>query len=372
MKKSSLLALAVLGSFTGMASAANSVTLYGTAEVAYQDSNKSDFKQHAPGESRLGFKGSEDLGGGVSAFFQMESRFDLDTGANTGTSEGTGFFDEKSIVGLSFADGVHKVYFGKSNSPIDRIGNNIGHLANDFGVKSSMGAFRNGAFYDYSANGLKAGVAITTKGGAPGNSNTGTFSKNDINNTTTQVEGQKGSKSSYGLYARYDAANWYAGGAWQADNDINAVGGSLAGLMGIKNEWLLVSGVKFSPVTFGMSYARAKLYEDVLGRVETGGKRTIWQAHLSADLTPNDVVFVNYQNIKGKGDSGVTYEKQDAWGLGYTHALSKRTSVFAGFARVNTKVGVQVSTNSSGDLVLDGGQGTGKENKWDFGIKHTF
>lgn len=41
---------------------------------------------------------------------------------------GTGFFDEKSVVGLSFANGAHKVYFGKSASPIDRIGNNIGHL----------------------------------------------------------------------------------------------------------------------------------------------------------------------------------------------------------------------------------------------------
>jgi GBP family porin len=371
--KKSLLALIVLGVFTGAASAASNVTLYGTAEVAYQDASKdgTSLRQAAPGESRVGFKGNEDLGNGVAAFFQMESRFNIDTGANTGTESGTGFFDEKSIVGLSFANGVHKVYFGKSNSPIDRIGNNVGHLANDLAVKSSAGGWRNGAYYDYDMGGLKAGVAITTKGGAPGNSNTATFTSGAITSSTSQTEGQSGTKSSYGLYARYDAANWYAGAAWQADNDVNAVGGSLAGLMGIKNEWLLVAGYTFNPVTIGASYARAKLYEDVLGTVEKGGKRTIWQAHVSAALTPKDTVFVNYNSIKGTGDSGTVYEKQTTWGLGYNHSLSKRTSVFAGVARVDTKIGSSLSTDSDGDLIL-GGTGTGKVTKWDVGFKHTF
>ena len=340
--KHKYLALAVLSLFSGIAAAATNVTLYGVAETAYRNQTGDGYslRQGASGESRLGVKGQEDLGNGTAAFFQLESRYDLDTGANTGTAAGTGFFDEKSIVGLSFANGVHKVYFGKSASPIDRIGNNIGHLATDFGVKSSMGGWRNGAFYDYNANGLAVAAAVTTKGGAlPPNSSV--------------AEGTKGSKSSYGLSARYDAANWYLGAGWQADNDnlgatyldtngdpTDAIAGS-----GVKHEWLAVAGYKFNPVFVGASYADAKGY--------SFDKRRIIQAHIGANITPNDLLFVNFARYKTT-DSGDTLEKFTRYGLGYVHSLSKRTSVFAGVAR-------------NKDHVADT-----KFTDWDIGMKHTF
>lgn len=328
--KHKYLSLAVLSLFSGMTMAATSVTLYGTAEIAYRDQTGDSLsvRQAASGESRLGVKGQEDLGNGTAAFFQLESRYDLDTGANTGTAAGTGFFDEKAVVGLSFANGVHKVYFGKSASPIDRIGNNIGHLANDIGVKSSMGGWRNGAFYDYNANGLAIAAAVTTKGGA--------FAPPTVNST----EGAKGEKSSYGISARYDAANWYFGAGWQADNDIKARDS------GVKNEWLAVAGAKFNPVTVGVSYADANKYAKA--------KRRILQAHISGNLTPNDQLFVNYGNVKGKNSTGIVNEKSHKYGLGYVHSLSKRTSVFAGVARVKDTLNKKSYTD------------------WDVGVKHTF
>lgn len=328
--KHKYLSLAVLSLFSGMTMAATSVTLYGTAEIAYRDQTGDSLsvRQAASGESRLGVKGQEDLGNGTAAFFQLESRYDLDTGANTGTAAGTGFFDEKAVVGLSFANGAHKVYFGKSASPIDRIGNNIGHLANDIGVKSSMGGWRNGAFYDYNANGLAVAAAVTTKGGA--------FAPP----TVTSTEGVTGEKSSYGISARYDAANWYFGAGWQADNDINAHDS------GVKNEWLAVAGVKFNPVTFGLSYADANKYAKA--------DRRIIQAHISGNLTPNDQLFANYGQVKGKDSTGTVNEKGHKYGLGYVHSLSKRTSVFAGVARVKDTLHNTSYTD------------------WDVGMKHTF
>lgn len=327
--KHKYLSLAVLSLFSGMTMAATSVTLYGTAEIAYRDQTGDSLsvRQAASGESRLGVKGQEDLGNGTAAFFQLESRYDLDTGANTGTAAGTGFFDEKAVVGLSFANGAHKVYFGKSASPIDRLGNNIGHLANDFGVKTSMGGWRNGAFYDYNANGLAVAAAVTTKGGA--------FAPP----TVTSTEGVKGEKSSYGISARYDAANWYFGAGWQADNDVNGHDS------GVKNEWLAVGGVKFNPVFVGASYANAKGYDSE--------RRRIIQAHVGANLTPNDLLFVNYGRYNTKAD-GETLEKTNKYGLGYVHSLSKRTSVFAGVARVKDSIADTSYTD------------------WDVGVKHTF
>ncbi len=327
--KHKYLSLAVLSLFSGMTMAATSVTLYGTAEIAYRDQTGDNLslRQDAAGESRLGVKGQEDLGNGTAAFFQLESRYNLDTGANTGTAGGTGFFDEKAVVGLSFANGAHKVYFGKSASPIDRIGNDIGHLANGQSVYYSMGGWRNGAFYDYSANGLAVNAAVTTKGGA--------FAPP----TVATTEGAAGEKSSYGLSARYDATNWYLGGAWQADNDVNAHGS------GVKNEWLVTTGVKFNPVAVGASYAKAKGYNGVKGQKI--------QAHISADLTANDKLFATYGNWNKK-TNGVSTEKGNKYGLGYVHSLSKRTSVFAGVARVKNSIANTSYTD------------------WDVGVKHTF
>ena len=85
--KKSLLAVAAIGAFASAAQAQSSVTVYGILDVGYIGSNaregtvsggqsqkiqKSAFGQSAEQTSRLGFKGTEDLGGGASAFFTVE------------------------------------------------------------------------------------------------------------------------------------------------------------------------------------------------------------------------------------------------------------------------------------------------------------
>lgn len=108
--KKSLLALAVLGSFAAAAQAQTSVTIYGVADagVFYQNkagaNNNSLFAVNSGGlsGSRLGFKGTEDLGGGLKANFQLEAGFNLDTGtAAQQENTGTGLFSRTSTVGLS-------------------------------------------------------------------------------------------------------------------------------------------------------------------------------------------------------------------------------------------------------------------------------
>jgi predicted porin len=96
--KKSLVALAVLAA-SGAAMAQSSVTLYGKVDIGAArsiGSSVNEIKQ-ASG-SRLGFRGTEDLGGGLKANFQLEHRFLPDTGAVGSTSS---FFTGRSIVGLS-------------------------------------------------------------------------------------------------------------------------------------------------------------------------------------------------------------------------------------------------------------------------------
>lgn len=112
--KKSLLALAVLGAFAGAASAQTNVTVYGVVDLGLMKSTGDTTSMINGDNSRLGFKGTEDLGGGLSANFRLEQRFD----ANTGKNEGNGSrptFQGRSWVGLSGNFG--SIRFGRDLTP---------------------------------------------------------------------------------------------------------------------------------------------------------------------------------------------------------------------------------------------------------------
>ena len=84
--KKSLLALAVLGAYAGVASAQSSVTLYGTLDVngryVKADGQKRRLSEATDGinSSQLGFRGVEDLGGGLRAGFTLLAGHNPDSG----------------------------------------------------------------------------------------------------------------------------------------------------------------------------------------------------------------------------------------------------------------------------------------------------
>jgi len=87
--KKSLLALAVLGAFAGAASAQSSVTLFGTIDLNARYLDNGGGKQYLMSQdglasSKLGFRGVEDLGGGLNAGFWIEGALNPDTGTPGG------------------------------------------------------------------------------------------------------------------------------------------------------------------------------------------------------------------------------------------------------------------------------------------------
>jgi predicted porin len=98
--KKSLLALAVLGAFTGVASAQSSVTLSGGIDAAIQRVN-GDWNMSTGNSGRTNFtlSGREDLGGGMYAFFAFNYRFNQGTGQTTSQPE-VGRFWRQTWVGL--------------------------------------------------------------------------------------------------------------------------------------------------------------------------------------------------------------------------------------------------------------------------------
>lgn len=92
------IALAVLAGFAGSAAAQSSITLYGKIDQAIGKTHGSTDKQIRDGAgSRIGFRGVEDLGGGLKAQFLLEHRLDPDLGTSTSTN----FWNGSSYVGLS-------------------------------------------------------------------------------------------------------------------------------------------------------------------------------------------------------------------------------------------------------------------------------
>jgi len=86
--KKSLVALAVLA-FAGAASAQSSVTLYGKFNAGFGKTTGGKFQmRNGPdgSDSRFGFRGSEDLGGGMRANFLFEAGVDVESGSFTSAS----------------------------------------------------------------------------------------------------------------------------------------------------------------------------------------------------------------------------------------------------------------------------------------------
>ncbi|AMP17046.1 porin [Collimonas pratensis] len=136
--KKSLIALAVLGAIAGAAQAQTSVTIYGIVDTGvvyttkvstgkgadgFSNANGSKFSVNSGviQGSRIGFKGVEDLGGGLKALFQLEAGFNNDNGALNGqdSKTSTTLFRRKSVVGLGGNFG--SVLLGRQTDILDDV-----------------------------------------------------------------------------------------------------------------------------------------------------------------------------------------------------------------------------------------------------------
>lgn len=103
--KKSLIALAALATVATAAQAQSSVTIYGVIDPTFVYTKTSGgnsntaLSQGGAASSRWGFRGEEDLGGGLKAFFNLEGAFEADTGEGSAV----GLFHRASFVGLKNA-----------------------------------------------------------------------------------------------------------------------------------------------------------------------------------------------------------------------------------------------------------------------------
>jgi predicted porin len=108
--KKSLLALAVLGAFAGVAHAQSAVVIYGSVDAGLVKETDTTLKIGKRSSNTLGFKGTEELGNGLKAIFQLEVRYEPDTGTNEmGGTNQRPLFQGQSRVGLQGSFGTVRI-----------------------------------------------------------------------------------------------------------------------------------------------------------------------------------------------------------------------------------------------------------------------
>jgi predicted porin len=110
--KQSLIAIALLGAFAaGTAHAQTSVQIYGTIDAGIIKRSGQSLNIGKRASNTLGFKGTEELGNGLKALFQIEARYEPDTGTPDTGANGVQrpIFQGQTRVGLQGDFGMVRI-----------------------------------------------------------------------------------------------------------------------------------------------------------------------------------------------------------------------------------------------------------------------
>jgi predicted porin len=347
--KKSLLALAALTAFAGAASAQSSVTLFGILDVdARSVSNGSAGSLKTLGtsgqaSSRLGFRGIEDLGGGMKAAFWLEGDISPDVGGGgkvtaNGSTADPMTWTRRATVGL--LGGFGEVRLGRDYTP----------------------TFSNLSTYDMFGY---VGVSSISNIRSVVGSGAGTAVR--ANNTISYFLPAMG-----GLYGQGQVA---AGEGATGNKYVGARLGYAAGPVNVSGAYgktyktgTMVDDLKV--INFGASFNLG--FMTVQGSVEKTDYSTSQQKLISGGvLIPvgSGTIKLNYTQAKGSTDAFGA----KLLGVGYVYDLSKRTSLYTGYGRIqnagNTAVGAAFTASSGGPAgMLKGQTSTG----YDFGVRHNF
>jgi predicted porin len=328
--------------------------------------------------SRIGFKGSEDLGGGLQASFQLEGKLSVDTGENANYDGG--FFGRQSWVGLTGNFGT--VQLGKTWTSFDDVAGSFNHADNtNLSVTSAAwGAFGNN--YDNNtanqikytlplSNGLTASIGYS-------------FGENKKGATTT-AEGNK-ADNTVSLGVKYAAGPLAVGYAYQTE-DVNASGAKGASDT-VKDRFNLV-GASFDlgsaklvgswsdmKSTRSMGAETETSYDTAFTTAALGGTATEWvnfvkanskatryQLGVALPMGASNLYFGYADSSESRG--GKKIGDANGYVLAATYSLSKRTTAYAGYTTV--KATLNANTVYTGQAQI-----SGKSTKTVAGIRHVF
>ena len=335
--KKSLLALAVLTAVSGAAFAQSSVTLYGKVDLGLvMDSGSANGKSirldsGVTGGSRIGFKGVEDLGGGMKAAFQLETGYCADSAAGapnfcTGSNQFMGRQAHGDLTGAFGALSAGRQYsIGFNNlSTIDPFGTGFAGQINNI-VDPSGIRLNNSVTYATPNMGGFVGSAEIAFGEQTGN---------------WQANRETGAGLTYASGPAYVGFSFY---------DVSNSAGN---------------GAARKNYTLGGTYDFGVIKLHALAQKSTG------PSSLDVlDLMGGVTIPVAHGNLMASyihhNDRTSADKDAQQLGVGYLYPLSKRTSVYGAFARILNQHG---ATFTVGNATASG---TGNK-AFDLGVVHNF
>jgi GBP family porin len=342
--KHALLGVGLLGALA--AHAQSTVTLYGRLDASvnslrFSGPNATSRSTLSSDTSYWGLRGSEDLGGGNSAYFKMESQFQVDTGAQ---GSATAYFNRESYVGLK-SSRWGSIALGSQYAPtiwltsrIDPFSRGyLGHIANLFqGSPRGYQPVMNNAIQYVSP----------TLGGFTGRA------------MFAPSEGGVGTAQGLGLD--------YAAGALNLGLGYDALRVSAAS----------VGLPAASPAVRSRTYALGATYKFDFARL-----MAYYQSNDTDRLPSVDGWLLGAIIPLGGGDVRVGYSRYSPTptsearqlALGYTYYLSKRTTVYSTIATLKNEGSNKSLWPGRQDLAGQGLPGLGQDVRgFQVGIRHLF
>jgi predicted porin len=328
--KKSLLALAVLGAFAGAAQAQTGVTVYGsfdggirhvTNANAAGDSKTSMSSNGTYNSNRIGFKGTEDLGGGLNAHFALETGFNTGTGAldNATTTKA-----QANGVGI----GTSRLF---NRTASVGIGGAWGSV--DLGRQYSIN-FQTIGMYDpfnYKYTGI---LPLAAQGGLTRLDNdikyTGNFGPVTarVEYALGEVAGSTSNGSTQAVGVGYAGGPLSVGAAYtQRKNDLVAAANPAATTTNFQDQknWTLGGAYATGPFRVAIGYADNKQDTGVAAASEVRVKDT-W---LGGSYSLSSAAALSAAYYHTKGDTAGVSLTQKLFIVGGTYALSKRTNFYA-------------------------------------------
>ena len=324
MQKNHLLLalLAAVGASSAMAQ--SSVTLYGRVNTTVERQKDGDVTKTGmfDNSSRFGFKGVEDLGGGLKAGFVLESGFDSSNGAGTGwpgLPSGTGInFGRQSEVNLSGGFGMVRLgnfmpesYYATADFVSMHnhdTGSSSDALYYDPVWFGGLGTKNKVGYRSPSLGGLVIDAAVNLHEKAAGTNEKNGFDLAANYNLGALALGAGYSyvNSNYqlGLRAAYTFGQFTVGGYYQRNKDDNQL---VPGGAGTRNNFRLAGMYTMGASEFHVNLGHANKWSNV-------------------------------------PDSAATQ-----WTLGYNYNLSKRTKVYGFYTRVNNSAVSAINVTNPGD-----------------------
>lgn len=326
--KKTLIALAVLGAAAGVAHAQSNVTIYGVVDTGYILESGRDVRMGENINNRIGFRGSEDLGGGLKATFELEKRFDLFDGS-AGNSNTAGYQANRGATGkdwdgaanLGLAGNWGRVRFGRVNELTTETIRKFDPFY-QYGVGSMLLSTNRSARIDNTArydspkwSGFSFGLSYSL----------GQNTRNDGGHAA--VRNSDVGNDGYAVNLSYDNGPFMATANWSrlADSDDS-------------DTWNIGLAYKFGSARVSLLYENTS-NEGWNGGGNSnprnspfgvqGGDTDLWLLGLEWDIGPGQLdASVQYMDWDPNA-SGVQDADVYKYAIGYTYNLSKRTSAYA-------------------------------------------